>query len=190
MKRIIGIAGPSGSGKSTLADKWAQEVGAGDVLSFDSYYHSMREGEGVHSKNFDHPDALDHELFCKHLSALKRGAAVSVPVYDFTRHARVGWQPLNVDGPVVFVEGILLLHFPEVRALLDSSVFLDVPFELCVERRIKRDCAERGRSEERVLHQIKTTVEPMYQKYVKKSCVFATYVFEESDIGPMSLIGL
>ena len=97
-KIVIGIAGASGSGKSTLAKQWAHELGAGELLCFDDYYHSIRPDEDASTKNFDHPAALDVDLFAKHLKALKQGEAIERPCYDFASHKRAGLQDVCSGG--------------------------------------------------------------------------------------------
>ncbi|MEM7673088.1 MAG: uridine kinase [Verrucomicrobiota bacterium] len=180
-RKLIGIAGASGSGKSTLAEQWAAELGSDQVLCFDFYYHSIKDDENPDTKNFDHPDALDSSLFCQHLEALKSGQSIEIPSYDFKTHKRTGIESFNPDEAYVCVEGILLLHFPKVRELIDVSVFIDTPFDMCVKRRLKRDCEERGRSEKQAHSQIGFSVEPMYQKYVLPSRRYADHVIEGSD---------
>lgn len=180
-KKLIGIAGASGSGKSTLAKQWAAELGSDRVLCFDFYYHSIKDDEDPDTKNFDHPDALDSSLFCQHLEALRSGHTIEIPSYDFKTHKRIGIETFNPNEAYVCVEGILLLHFPEVRELIDVSVFIDTPFEVCVKRRVKRDCEERGRNEKQARAQIGFSVEPMYQKYVLPSHRFADHIIAGSD---------
>lgn len=180
-RKLIGIAGASGSGKTTIARKWASSLNAGDVLSFDSFYYSIRADEDPDSKNFDHPDALDMPLFCEYLRTLRNGGEISVPDYDFKTHKRVGEHAFTSSGEYVIVEGILLLHFEEIRELLDFSVFIDVPFDLCVERRLRRDCEERGRTHDQALRQIRNTVEPMYQEFVSPSRHFADQLIAPSN---------
>lgn len=175
-RKLIGIAGASGSGKTTLARRWAAEMGAGAVLSFDSYYHSLRSDEDLMTKNFDHPAALDDKLFHQHLKMLKAGESVSVPRYDFAVHMRVGEDVFASSCEYVFIEGILLLHVESIRNLLDITFYVDTPFEICVERRLNRDCRERGRTSDQALAQIRATVEPMYHEYVAPSSRFADYV--------------
>ena len=90
---IIGIGGGSGSGKTTVAERILNNVDQSHVavLQQDSYYRNLGDMplELRHQINFDHPDALDNELFTNHLRALRTGEAIEMPVYDFADHARV-----------------------------------------------------------------------------------------------------
>ena len=91
VRRVIAIAGGSGSGKSTLAAALLEAMGNDSValLPIDAYYHDLshlapEEREAI---NFDHPDALDLDLFTAHIEALRSGRAVECPTYDSPRTA-------------------------------------------------------------------------------------------------------
>ncbi|VDN13553.1 unnamed protein product [Dibothriocephalus latus] len=70
-----------------------------------------------HTYNFDHPNAIDHELLINHLSRLREGKSIQVPEYDFKTHSRTSktasghseqaWslKPQTVN-PIVFVIGV------------------------------------------------------------------------------------
>ena len=92
MRRVIAIAGGSGSGKSTLAAALLEAMGNDSVvlLPIDAYYHDLSHlaPEEPEAVNFDHPDALDLDLFAAHIDALRSGRAVEYPTYDFTTHCR------------------------------------------------------------------------------------------------------
>ena len=70
---IIGISGASASGKSLLAHTIVNELGTDQVavISEDSYYKDLTHLSAAERNevNFDHPDALDHELLRAHLLA-------------------------------------------------------------------------------------------------------------------------
>jgi len=53
-----------------------------------------------------------------------------------------------------------------VRYLLDLTVFVTTRDEECLRRRLERDMAERGRTQESVLEQYYSTVWPMALQYV------------------------
>ena len=69
--------------------------------------------------------------------------------------------------PVVVVEGILLLSFTEIATHLDLAVFIDVPEQVRLDRRIRRDVAERGREPDDVRRQFASTVAPMHDEFVE-----------------------
>ncbi|MEZ5244630.1 MAG: uridine kinase [Acidimicrobiales bacterium] len=171
MARLFGICGGSGAGKTTLAVQLIQRLGPERVsaLAFDAYYRdlshiTMDERKQV---NYDHPDSLDNELFAAHLAELRAGRSVDVPEYDFATHTRPGGTIRVEAREVVIVEGILLFCFPGIHELLDHAVFIDVPEHIRLERRIRRDVAERGRDADDVRRQFAEFVAPMHDEYVQ-----------------------
>jgi len=169
--RLFGICGGSGAGKTTLAIQLIQRLGDErvSVLSFDAYYRdlshiTMEERKQV---NYDHPDSLDNELFAAHLTELRAGRSVDVPEYDFSTHTRTGGATRVEARDVVIVEGILLFSFPGIHDLLDHAVFIDVPERIRLERRIRRDVAERGRDADDVRRQFAEFVAPMHDEHVQ-----------------------
>jgi uridine kinase len=167
--RLIAIAGMSGAGKTALTRALAERLAdQAAVLALDSYYHPLdhlTEAERA-ERNFDHPEALDWALLVDHLGALLGGASVASPVYLFDRHTRAPDTALIEPRPYVIVEGILALHEPQLRALAHLKVFVSAPAGECRRRRLARDIAERGRTEESVMRQYRQSVVPMARRYV------------------------
>ena len=87
---ILGVAGCSGSGKTTLARELATQLDA-TLFPLDFYYRDLSQFplDSRHKQNFDHPDALESELFIEHIRTLRSGLPIARPVYDFKTHARV-----------------------------------------------------------------------------------------------------
>jgi uridine kinase len=79
---------------------------------------------------------------------------------------------------VLLVEGILLLHEADARALLDLTVFVDVPDQVRLGRRIARDTSERGRTRRSVLAQFEATVRGAHATYVEPTKTFAQLVLD------------
>lgn len=140
---VIGIAGPPGSGKSTFADRLAALLGAA-VAPMDGFHlpnaelerRDLRERKGA-------PETFDKDGFVDALRRLRGGEPVAWPIYDRSVH-----EP--VDGPlitseIVVTEGNYLLHWPEVRPLLDVCWFLSVPDTELRERLLGRHVST-GRS--------------------------------------------
>jgi uridine kinase len=174
---IIGVAGLSGSGKTALARRLAPHLDS-EVITLDAYYHSQSHLplEARSKLNYDHPDALDWPLLSAHLSALARGESIEEPLYLFDQHTRAASTRRIDPAPIFIVEGILALHHPDVRHLLDLGVFVTTRDEECLRRRLERDIAERGRTRESVMEQYYATVWPMALQYVLPSRGFADLV--------------
>jgi uridine kinase len=174
---IIGIAGASGAGKSLLANelhrrlRLQRSASQISILNEDCYYRcrndlSFQEREKI---NYDHPDAIEHELLVDHLQRLRSGESVQVPQYDYAQHNRKPVAVSLTPSRILILEGILILHRPEIRELLDLKVFVDVPLDICLSRRLQRDIFERGRSLDSVLAQYHQTVRPMFFQYIEPS---------------------
>lgn len=179
----LGVAGGTGSGKSTVARAILERVGR-DRISFlaqDSYYRDVdwQSGEQLLRHNFDHPDALDHDLLIEHLQSLKSGQDVQVPVYDFVTHRRTERTVTMPSRSVILLEGILLLAIPSLRELLDFKIFVDTDADVRLMRRIRRDIRERGRDLSDILRQYRRTVRPMHLEFVEPSKRWADVIVPE-----------
>ena len=119
--------------------------------------------------NFDHPDALETSLLVEHLSQLKRGNPVRLPVYDFTTYRRSDEYRTLEPKDVIIVEGILIFVEKELRDLMNIKIFVDTDADERLLRRIRRDLLDRGRSIESVMHQYVETVKPMHLEFVEPS---------------------
>ena len=149
MRRVIAIAGGSGSGKSTLAAALLEAMGDASValLPIDAYYHDLSHlaPEAREAVNFDHPDALDLDLFAAHIDALRSGQAVECPTYDFTTHCRRSETVSIAPRETILLEGILVACRADLLVLIDRLIFVATDVALRRSRRVHRDQHERGR---------------------------------------------
>jgi uridine kinase len=134
---IVGLAGPSGSGKSTVARRVGSRLN-GQVISMEIYATEVNHlpVEERARQNYDAPQALDVELLESHIRKYAAGLAIEAPIYDFAQHLRVSGrrQPIPAK-PLLIVEGILALHFAQLRPHFDLSIYLDAPNDVCFHRR-------------------------------------------------------
>lgn len=180
---LLGVAGGSGSGKTTVVEEIIRSLHPFpvSVIHHDAYYRELahRPFKERAEVNFDHPDALETELLVEHLTHLRNGEGVGVPVYDFATHTRTERiQQVEATG-VIIVDGILVLAEPRLRDLLDIKVFVDTDADIRFIRRLRRDMRERGRSLESVVEQYKKTVRPMHLAYVEGSRAYADIIIPE-----------
>lgn len=180
---LIGIAGASGSGKTLVSNTIFEKLGSEKVIIIqeDSYYKDLanipfNERTG---KNFDHPDAFDHELLMDHMSQLLDGQSISHPIYDYTTHSRKSETKTVGPHTIIVLEGILILNEPRLRELMDIKVFIDTAPDICLIRRMKRDIKERGRDVDSVIRQYMETVRPMYFQFIEPSKRYADIIIPQ-----------
>lgn len=177
---IIGVAGGSGSGKTYFAQDLVKTLGTERtalVLQDNFYFdQSSRFDFDGGSVNFDHPDSIEFSLLAKHLRILKEGKPTQIPTYDFATHSRKKETLLIQPAPIIIVDGILILHIPEVRELFDEAIFFDTHEDLRYSRRLERDVRERGRTPEGVKEQFLRQVKPMHDQFVEPSKAHAKRV--------------
>lgn len=176
----IGIAGGSGSGKTTIAQRIMEIVGPNRIsfIEMDCYYKvlSHLSLEERSKTNFDHPSAVDIDLFVEHIRSLKNGKAIEKPQYDFKLHTRSPNTLKILSKPVIVVEGILLYENKAVRDEIDIKTYVETPSDIRFIRRLMRDIEERGRSPESVVNQYYGTVRPMHMAFVEPSREYADII--------------
>jgi uridine kinase len=121
--RLVLIAGPSASGKTTFSKRLAAQLQVNGIrplaLSMDNYFVDRescpRDQRG--ELDFEALDALDLELFNRHLADLLEGREVGVPRFDFETGCRES-EHRNLwleDDQILVVEGIHALN-PKISA--------------------------------------------------------------------------
>ncbi|HEY5240948.1 MAG TPA: uridine kinase [Polyangiaceae bacterium] len=188
---VLGIAGGSGSGKSTIARSVLEALppGVGVLIEQDHYYRaqSHRPLEERERVNYDHPDALELDLLCAHLDALRAGEEIQRPTYDFAVHDRATEGVRIEPAAVVIVEGILVLADERVRARFDAKVYVDTDADIRLMRRIRRDLEHRGRTFAQIRKQYYETVRPMHLAFVEPSKRFADVIVPEGGHNRVAL---
>jgi uridine kinase len=179
---LVALTGGSGSAKTTVAMALVQALLPlrAAVLSEDDYYRDFGADPAFDpaNTNFDHVDARDHGLLIAHLDALQRGEPVSHPLYDFARHARRNETQEIPPCDVLILEGLHLLHDPALRQRFHLTVYLHVPDDVRLGRRLLRDIKERGRDPDEVVGRYLSTVRPMHYAFTEPARETADLVID------------
>ena len=143
---LIGIDGAGGSGKSTLARQLADVLGGPDhataatVVHGDDFYRPMDPEERLrltpaegYELYFDWERLRDEVL-----APLTSGQAADYRRYDWPSNRIAPGERHHVPhSGFVIVEGIYTVR-PELEGYYDLTVFVDAPFDLALERLVKR----------------------------------------------------
>lgn len=167
---IIGIAGGSGSGKTFFLNCFLHHFKQDEVtlVSQDDYYIPAGDMTQEENKlyNFDLPSTIDSEQFLRDIKQLTSGEVVYKKEYNFNNPLAVVKILEIKSAPIIIVEGLFILHFKEIAALLDHTIFVDADEQVALDRRIKRDGLERGYPEDDVLYKWHNHVVPAYKEYL------------------------
>ncbi len=139
---VLAVTGPPGSGKSTLARALSERFGA-PVLSYDAYERITGwPPERVAAWLADGAplDAVPVPGLAEDLARLRRGE----PVPD---RERGGTLRLSRRGgrPVIVLDTLLGRAHPETGAQIDHLVWLDVPLDVALARKLRSFTAEARR---------------------------------------------
>lgn len=133
---IVGIAGGSASGKSTFTKALAEALAGGEpslsvqITNTDHYFrHREPDGPRIfvpgHGEHFDfnRPNSADNARLIADLNRLSR----------------------EEDAPAaILVEGLMVLHLPEVRELLDLRLFIELDADERALRRLLRNLGSKS----------------------------------------------
>ncbi len=177
---VVGIAGGTGSGKSWLSDYLAQHLTMRVAHLREDWYfrdRSRLSAAEVLRVNFDHPSAIDAAPLLRDLDALRAGRPIQAPQYDYATHARLSQGQRVEPAPVILLEGLFVLHRPALRRRAAIRVFIDVPSDIRLMRRLRRDSSARGIPAEETLRLWENFVHPMHDRFIAPSASRAHHVW-------------
>lgn len=113
-KRIVLISGPSSSGKTTFANRLGIQLRVNGyvpkTISLDNYFVDREKTPIDETGDYDYEalEAIDVDLFNKHLAALLEGYEVEIPVYNFQTGCREqkGTNMVMNKNTILVIEGI------------------------------------------------------------------------------------
>jgi phosphoribulokinase len=140
----IGIAGDSGSGKTTYSNGIRRLLGTDIIktITLDGYHKENRSERLLSGKLPLDPNANNLDLIFAHLTELKQGKTVQVPIYN---HLSGNFDSPKKFGPspIIIIEGLHALY-PEFLPLLDFTIYVDPSREVKWEWKYVRDVKKRG----------------------------------------------
>ena len=180
---IIGIAGGSGSGKTTVVKKITKSLPPGSVsiIYQDAYYrdNGHLSSEEKRKINFDHPSSIEFNLLVDHLTRLKKGESIGMPIYSYVTCARARETIPVKPTKVIIVDGILILTNQRLRKELDIKVYVDADPDDRLMRIIWRDIEERGRNFKQVLDHYQKFVKPMHLLFIEPNKRYADIIIPQ-----------
>lgn len=202
-KFIIGVTGKSCSGKTTISHKLQSRLGNEQCLliSMDDFYKEltpeqqslMRTDDSV--VNFDSPEAIDFELLKKTLRALrssnKEGDLVELPKFDPEKCVITSWSRVASGNlKYVIVEGLFLLHDPELAKCFDFKIWVETRDYVCALRRfMKFSTLLKGYTHDYIYNQCIRFVIPGQEKYIKPTKIFCD-IFANGEIDDTSSLNM
>nr|KAJ3420314.1 Uridine-cytidine kinase 2 [Polyrhizophydium stewartii] len=199
----IGVAGGGASGKAQVCQRIMETLAASGAVAGDrrrvsyirleDFYLPLGDDDvrraDAGEYNFDHPEALDLDLFLACLQSLSDGKPASIPRYDFQKKRRLPESVLIDPAPdVVVVSGILILYEREIRELIDLKVFVDVDSDVRLARQVIRDTEERYRmSLDQVLQRYVKFVKPSFEEFILPTKKFADVVIPRGETNTVAV---
>lgn len=146
-RHVLGITGFPGAGKSTLAEQVVEAVPGAVLVPMDGFHlaQSVLDDAGLADRK-GAPETFDRDGYVALLSRVREQTATAGPIYAPTFRRDIeepiaGAIPVPSDCPLVVTEGNYLLHWPEVRTLLDEVWWVGVDDQVRLERLVQRHVA-------------------------------------------------
>jgi len=188
---IVAICGGSASGKTTLATTLSEMLIDLDplILHQDRYFRTWAElapEEREAARTANRPEAVLWPALIEDVRRLREGERLQGPPAGARGSALAEAPPRAPADHLVIVEGHLVLWNAELRALMDLKLFLDVPVDERLLRRITRDVA-RGGELDRVVSWYRHDVLPNYPLYTETCRAFADLVLPFARPNPVAV---
>lgn len=187
----VAISGGTSAGKTTLARALVEQLADLQpvLLHQDAYFRDWshlppEEREARITAN--HPDAVLWDALVAQVRRLRERQPIEEPVPGTRAGARAEGTQRVEPGEVILVEGHLLLCHEELRSLMDLKLFLDVPSEERLLRRIRRD-VERGSDLEWVIGWLRRDVLPNHPRHTEPSRQHADLIIPYATFNPLAV---
>lgn len=178
------MAGGSASGKTTFIRKLSEVFGSDKVcvISQDHYYKGLSEQKRDENGmvNFDHPTGIDFSRIKKDLRKLLKGETVKIVEYTFNNPNVFPKEIVYNPAPIVLLEGLFVFADKGLNKMYDYRLYVHADDDVTLDRRLKRDTAERGMTEDEVMYQWDNHVKPAYEEFLKPHKNDADYIIQNN----------
>src|SRR3989344_734816 len=132
---FVGLVGPSGAGKSTLCKILKKGSSKYEHIKLDNYFKSPKTfPKKFGFQNWELPSNLKFYKLLSDLKKLRAGKIVKTKTFPKRKGAKP--KPLTLQPrKYILVEGFMLFKNKEIRNLLDTKIYLDLPTNIIIERR-------------------------------------------------------
>ncbi|MCK5062591.1 MAG: hypothetical protein KAR23_01570 [Candidatus Aenigmarchaeota archaeon] len=135
---LLGIAGPSASGKSTVSRMLIERYPSAVRINLDDFFFD-KDTFPIHNgwSNWELPQNLNFLKLHSVLSDLVKGSSVTVPDYSKKEGKAVGEKTVRPKD-IIITEGFYLFNDRKIRDLFNLKIFLDLPEDIQMKRRLER----------------------------------------------------
>lgn len=151
MTKVIGITGGSGSGKTTLAKQLINNLDKSLLIKIDDYFVDYSKREKVKAPYCDNYYYDDNHPTSYNLDKV---------VKDLKNHIN------NNQYKYIIVEGLFTFYDQRIYKMLDYKIYIDVPDDIRIIRRITRNLSF-GYKLEDIVNVYIDMVRYRHEEYVK-----------------------
>lgn len=180
----IGIQGGSCCGKTSLAAEISKILGEARCLtiSLDMFFRShdrLADGSDPTTYDWDCPDATDWVAATACVRDLKHWKSATVPRFEYVTGLSEAGAVVS-PRPFLIIEGLLPFYNTELRSHFDFRVFIDVPLDLLLIRRLFRDVVggDRGWTLTQMLQYQSHCTRPAHIRWVEPGKQIADIVLD------------
>jgi uridine kinase len=160
---IVLIAGATASGKSRMAYNIASLLKNTLVISQDDF--RVANGDSLDDVSEEKFERIMKEFFSK-------PPPFEIPQYDFATSSRKN-KRIDKRPEILIVEGTFVLHYKWLRDMATIRLYLDVPRDECLIRRLRRDVKKRGFTYENILEKYEKEIRPILINVIEASAEHA-----------------
>ena len=156
---IVGIAGGTSSGKSTLCATLEEKLSRYKTTTIhsDSYYKKILPKvvapiSGIIYDDYNHPNSLEKDEFITAIRSLTK-----------------------TDADIILIDSLFTLYYEETRSMSDLKIFIDLPSDERLIRRIRRN-TKRGLSFDEITAYYLDSVRYRHNEFVEPTRLFADFI--------------